>query len=113
MQVKGPGVTDASYGSLSGGESRGIDIAIQLAFLDISKLRASIFPDFLTFDELLDTSIDGAGISQLFKIVRLKQRKDDSKVFIISHRSELDEMSDVDNVYHVTKSGGYSTVGIL
>lgn len=113
MQVKGPGITEASYGSLSGGESRGIDIAIQLAFLDISKLRASIFPDFLTFDELLDSSIDSGGISQLFKIISLKQKTDESKTFIISHRSELDEMSDVDNVYHVTKKGGYSTVNII
>jgi len=113
MQVKGPGITKASYGSLSGGESRGIDIAIQLAFLDISKLRASIFPDFLTLDELLDSSIDSGGISQLFKIISLKQKEDNSKTFIISHRSELDEMSDVDNVYHVTKKGGYSTVEII
>ena len=113
MQVKGPGITEASYGSLSGGESRGIDIAIQLAFLDISKLRAPIFPDFLTFDELLDSSIDSGGISQLFKIISVKQKKDDSKTFIISHRSELDEMSDVDNIYHVTKKGGYSTVEII
>jgi len=112
MQIKGPGIVDASYGSLSGGESRGIDIAIQLAFLDISKLRANIFPDFLTLDELLDSSIDSGGISQLFKIISLKQKKDDSKTFIISHRSELDEMADVDNIYHVTKKGGYSTVEI-
>jgi len=111
-EIKGPGITNASYGSLSGGEGRGIDIALQLAFLDIAKVRAGVFPDFLTFDELLDSSIDGVGITQLFKIIKSKQKDDNSKLFIISHRTELDNMDDVDNVYEVVKDGGFSRVEI-
>ena len=111
-EIKGPGITNASYGSLSGGEGRGIDIAIQFAFLDIARLQAGIFPDYLTFDELLDSSIDGKGINQLFKIIKTRQRDDESKIFIISHRSELEDVDEIDNIYHVEKRNGYSQLEI-
>ncbi len=111
-EIKGPGVTNASYGSLSGGEGRGIDIAIQFAFLDIARLQAGIFPDYLTFDELLDSSIDGKGITELFRIIKTRQKDDESKIFIISHRTELDDADEIDNVYHVIKENGYSRLEI-
>lgn len=106
-EIKGPGVTNATYGSLSGGEARGIDIALQLAFLEKSRSQAGIFPDLLTFDELLDSSIDGKGITEIFKILKSKQVEDNSKMFIISHRSEIEGSM---NSYHVIKEGGYSRI---
>jgi len=108
--INGPGITKASYGSLSGGEGRGIDIAIQLAFLDIDRLQAGVFFDLLVFDELLDSSIDEKGIQELFDIVKNKQREDDAKVFIISHRKELKNYDEIDNEYFVQKKDGYSEV---
>jgi len=108
--INGPGITKASYGSLSGGEGRGIDIAIQLAFLDIDRLQAGVFFDLLVFDELLDSSIDNKGIQELFDIVKNKQKEDNSKVFIISHRSELKNYDEIDNEYFVIKKDGYSEV---
>lgn len=108
--INGPGITKASYGSLSGGEGRGIDIAIQLAFLDIDRLQAGVFFDLLVFDELLDSSIDNKGIQELFDIVKNKQKEDDSKVFIISHRSELKDYDEIDNEYFIQKKNGYSEV---
>jgi DNA repair exonuclease SbcCD ATPase subunit len=112
VQIKGPGVTNASYGSLSGGESRGIDLAIQFAFLDMAKLQAGIFPDYLSFDELFDSSIDQKGITELFKIIKTKQKDENSKIFIISHRNELENADEIDNVYYVTKEKGYSKLEI-
>ena len=111
-EIRGPGVTNASYGSLSGGEGRGIDIALQFAFLDVARLQAGIFPDYLTFDELLDSSIDSKGINQLFKIIKARQKDDESKIFIISHRSELEDVDEIDNIYHVVKQNGYSQLEI-
>ena len=108
--INGPGITKASYGSLSGGEGRGIDIAIQLAFLDIDRLQAGVFFDLIVFDELLDSSIDDKGIQELFDIVKNKQKEDNSKVFIISHRSELKDYDEIDREYYVTKKDGYSEV---
>jgi DNA repair exonuclease SbcCD ATPase subunit len=112
VEIKGPGIRNASYDSLSGGEKRGIDIAIQLSLIDIARIQKGIFPDLLVFDELLDSSIDSNGINELMKIVRFKQREFGGKVFIISHRDEIDgEM--VDNLYNVVKENGYSIVETL
>ena len=109
VEIKGPGIRNASYASLSGGERRGIDIAIQLSLLDISRTQAGMFPDLLVFDELLDSSIDSRGINELMKIVQTKQKEFGGKIFIISHRDEIDgEM--VDNQYKVIKENGYSKV---
>jgi DNA repair exonuclease SbcCD ATPase subunit len=111
IKIKGPGISNATYGSLSGGERRGIDLAIQLGFLDIARTQAGIFPDLLTFDELLDSSIDVQGIGEVLKIVRVKQREANGKFFIISHRSEID-IELIDNNYNVIKENGYSRVEI-
>lgn len=111
IMIKGPGITKATYESLSGGERRGIDLAIQLGFLDIARTQAGIFPDLLTFDELLDSSIDGQGIGEVLKIIRVKQRETNGKFFIISHRSEIDNEL-IDNSYHVIKENGYSRVEV-
>ena len=112
VEIKGPGIRNATYDSLSGGERRGIDIAIQLSLLDIARTQAGVFPDILIFDELLDSSIDGRGINELMKIVRTKQQEFGGKVFIISHRDEIDNEM-VDNQYKVVKEHGFSRVIIL
>jgi len=111
VDIKGPGISNATYDSLSGGERRGIDLAIQLGFLDIARTQAGIFPDLLVFDELLDSSIDGQGIGEVLKIVRVKQIETNGKFFIISHRSEIDNEL-IDNQYHVIKENGYSRIDI-
>ena len=60
--------------------------------------------------KLLDSSIDDKGIQELFDIVKNKQREDNSKVFIISHRSELKNYDEIDQEYFVVKKNGYSEV---
>jgi len=110
--IRGPGITKGSYGSLSGGESRSIDLALQLAFLDVARLQAGVWPDVVVFDELLDSSVDSLSINKLMDIIVAKQRDDkNSKVFIISHRKEIGEF-DVDHEYKVEKIGGYSKVEV-
>lgn len=103
-EIKGPGVTNASYGSLSGGEGRGIDLALQFALLDIAKVQAGIWPDILIMDEILDSSVDGLGIDKLMDIIRTKQIDEDNKIFIISHRDEVGDINP-DNTYYVRKDG--------
>lgn len=109
VEIKGPGIRNATYESLSGGERRGIDISLQLALLDIARMQSGIFPDILVFDELLDSSIDSRGINELMKIVRFKQKEVGGKIFVISHRDEIDNEI-VDNQYKVIKENGYSKV---
>ena len=107
--VKGPGITNASYGNLSGGEARSIDISLQMALLDHARMKAGVFPDILITDELLDSSIDAYGLDRVMKIVKGKQLKDNLKIFLVSHRKEVDEV-DVDRTYLVEKTGGFSHI---
>jgi energy-coupling factor transporter ATP-binding protein EcfA2 len=65
----------------------------------------------LVFDELLDSSIDSRGINELMKIVRFKQKEFGGKIFVISHRDEIDSNM-VDHQYTVIKENGYSKVNI-
>ena len=41
------------------------------------------------------TSIDSQGINQLFKIIKTRQKDDESKIFIISHSSELEDVDEM------------------
>lgn len=110
-EIKGPGVKDASYGNLSGGEGRGVDISLQFSLLDIAKIQAGIWPDILIMDEVLDSSVDSEGISNLVNIIKVKQNEDKNKIFIISHREKIDGF-DADNTYFIKKENGYSRISI-
>lgn len=107
-ELRGPGVgIDGSYGNLSGGEQKIVDLAMQLAFLDVAKIQAKSFPDILVLDEILDSSIDGFNLSKMIDIIKSKQAEDDTKVFVVSHRTEIAEL-EPDNVYTVLKENGFS-----
>lgn len=111
VEIKGPGIRNATYDSLSSGEKKGVDLAIQLALLDISQNMIGLFPDILIFDELLDSSIDGVGMNKLMTIIKNKQKEFNSKIFVISHRQEIDpEM--ISNEYKIIKENGFSKVEI-
>lgn len=107
--IKGPGITGATYGNLSGGEARSIDISLQMALLDHARMKAGLFPDILITDELLDSSIDAYGLERVMKIVKGKQLKDNLKIYLVSHRKEVDDV-DVDRTYLVEKTGGFSHI---
>ena len=108
-QIKGPGITNGSYNSLSGGEGKCVDLSLQTAFLDIARMQSGTYPDTLIYDEVLDSSIDSASITKVFDIIRAKQIEDDNKTYIISHREEIGEL-DYDNTIRVIKENGYSKV---
>lgn len=108
-EIKGPGIVNASYGNLSGGEGRSIDISLQMALLDHARKRAGLFPDILITDELLDSSIDSYGLERVMKIVKSKQINDNLKIFLVSHRKEVSDI-DVDRTYLVEKTGGFSHI---
>ena len=107
--IRGPGIYGASYGNLSGGEARSMDLAILFSLLDVSRLQFGIFPDVLLLDEILDSSIDKNGIDKIMRIVWLRQLEDKSKIFIVTHRSDWSELTDM-RKYKVEKEGGFSSI---
>ena len=108
-EILGPGITNCSYKSLSGAETKSLDLAIQFSFLDIARLQAGVFPDILLLDELLDSSVDGIGLEDILNMVKIRQYEDKSKVFLITHRQEIDDI-DVDRTYLVEKRNGFSYI---
>lgn len=108
-EIKGPGISSGTYGNLSGGEMKSVDLACQQSMIDIVKMMSTIWPDVMIFDELLDSSLDSMSLEKILDIVRLKQIDENSKTFIISHRKEISEM-DFDNIYLIEKSNGFSNL---
>jgi DNA repair exonuclease SbcCD ATPase subunit len=108
-EIKGPGISDCSFASMSGGERKSIDLALKFAIMDISVARNPYFPNILILDELLDSSVDSLGIKQLIDVVKVKQKKNNLKVYIISHRQEMDDL-EPDHIYTVLKDKGFSKI---
>lgn len=107
IEIIGSGIDKCTYENLSGGEARSVDLALQLAFLEISKLQNNITIDTIVFDELLDSSIDSSGIEMLINICKKVCYENNYKLFVVTHRQEV---SGFDNIYSVEKKEGYSTI---
>lgn len=110
VEVKGPGIRDAGFGNLSSGQQKTTNLAMILSFLDISKLQVSSFPDILLLDEILDGAIDSVTLTQMFNIIAKKQKEDNLKLFIVSHRKEINEIGKLDNIYKIEMKDGFSKI---
>lgn len=108
--IHGIGVGECDFGNMSAGEAKTIDLAVKFAIMDVAKIQSGSYIDLLILDELLDSSIDSYGLEKLMDIIKIKQRDDDLKVFIISHREEITDFG-YDRLYEVTKNHGFSTIG--
>jgi len=77
-----------SYDSFSEGEKSRIDIALLLTWRSIAKLKNSVDTNLLILDEIFDSSLDQQGGMDLSWIIR--NFDDNSNVYVISHRENLD-----------------------
>lgn len=111
-QILGAGVGECAFENMSGGEGKIIDLSMKFAMMDVARRQAGSYLDILVLDELLDSSVDSQGIDNLMNIVKLKQKEDDLKVFIVSHREEVSEYG-FDKIYQVHKKNGFSNISLL
>jgi DNA repair exonuclease SbcCD ATPase subunit len=111
--IRGPGIVDGTYEGLSGGESRSVDISLMMAFHSIARLSAPNYFDFMVLDELLDSSIDSSSIGSILDIIKAKQQEDNLKMFIVTHRQEINNVVEFDNIYSVERDKGYSRVSVI
>ena len=81
-----------SYESFSEGEKARIDIALLLTWRAVAKLKNSVDTNLLILDEIFDGSLDTNGSSELGWI--LKNFDDNTNVFVISHRENMEEKFD-------------------
>ena len=97
-----------SYDSFSEGEKARIDIALLLTWRSIAKLKNSVDTNLLILDEIFDGSLDQTGTSDLGWILR--NFDENTKVYVISHKQNLDDK--FDRTITVEKSKNYSTLGV-
>jgi DNA repair exonuclease SbcCD ATPase subunit len=78
-----------SYDSFSEGEKQRIDLSLLFTWRQIAKMKNSVATNLLILDETFDSSLDEDGIENLMKIISAVA--EDTNVFIISHKSELED----------------------
>jgi DNA repair exonuclease SbcCD ATPase subunit len=93
-----------SYPSFSEGEKMRIDLSLLFTWREIARLKNSISTNLLSMDEVFDSSLDGLGTDEFFKIIRYMVS--DANIFIISHKNELHEK--FENVLEFHKVKGFS-----
>lgn len=99
------GNNDIPIKSLSGGERTAIDLAVDLAVIDVIETKASKGANFLFMDEPFD-GLDSVCKENCLEI--LKQIDTNKKIIMVDHSSELKEM--VSDVILVVKKDEISTI---
>ena len=74
------------YNNFSEGEKMRIDLALVFTWRAIAKMKNSANTNLLILDEIFDSSLDGQGTDDFFKIVN-KMGKEN--IFIISHKGDI------------------------
>lgn len=99
-----------NYYSLSEGEKKRIDIAILLAFINVTKIINNWRCNLVLMDELLDSSVDGEGLDRMIECLSnyASDTQDQCCIYLISHRT-------IDNnffntTYIVRKNNGFSFI---
>jgi DNA repair exonuclease SbcCD ATPase subunit len=108
--IIGPGIKDCTYNNLSGAERISLDRSVQLASIDVKKQQASSLIDILILDEVLDSSLDQKGLMDMMGLIKAKQEDDQSKVLIVSHRSELGELDEMFDHKYIVEMDRYSNI---
>ena len=94
-----------SYMSFSEGEKMRIDLAILLAWREVSRLKNSANTNLLILDEVFDASLDALGSDDFLKLLNKLSEK--NHIFVISHKA--DQLADkFQNQITFQKAGNFS-----
>ena len=74
------------YNSFSEGEKLRIDLALLFTWRTIAKMKNSTNTNLLILDEIFDSSLDGSGTEDFFKILKTLTNEN---TFIISHKGDI------------------------
>jgi len=92
----------SSYQSLSNGEKRRLDIAIQLSLHDYVHIYCSMKINCCFIDEVLDT-LDEIGVNNITEVLKMKiEYCNLTSIYVITHNNELKDQ--FDRIITVTKN---------
>src|SRR5210317_951958 len=75
-----------NYNSFSEDEKLRIDLALLFTWRTIAKMKNSTNTNLLILDEIFDSSLDGQGTDDFFKILKTLEKEN---IFIISHKGDI------------------------
>jgi DNA repair exonuclease SbcCD ATPase subunit len=75
-----------NYNNFSEGEKMRIDLALLFTWRDIARMKNSTNTNLLILDEIFDSSLDGQGTDDFFKIIKGMTKEN---IFIISHKGDI------------------------
>jgi DNA repair exonuclease SbcCD ATPase subunit len=75
-----------NYNNFSEGEKMRIDLALLFTWRDIARMKNSTNTNLLILDEIFDSSLDGQGTDDFFKIIKSLEKEN---IFIISHKGDI------------------------
>ena len=83
-----------NYNNFSEGEKMRIDLALLFTWRQIAKMKNSVNTNLLVLDEIFDSSLDGQGTDDFFKIIKTMTKEN---IFIISHKGDIlfDKFTDI------------------
>ena len=90
-----------TYSSFSDGEKARLDLAILFTWRKLAALRNSVNTNLLIFDEVFDSVLDEAGVTNFLSI--LETLDESNNVFIISHKQDLMENKFLNQIEFVKK----------
>lgn len=96
---------EMSYFNFSGAEKKVIDLAIMFTFIEMLRLQSGVIYNIQFYDELLDTSLDEAGVEMVVSLLNDLTQKYQSGAYIISHRKECSKLSTGDVIFLEKKDG--------
>lgn len=93
------------YFNYSGAERKAIDLAVMFAFIDMLKLQTNVYYNVQFYDELLDTSLDSAGVENVVGILNEFVEKYSYGIYVISHRKECSKLASGEIVFLEKNNG--------
>jgi DNA repair exonuclease SbcCD ATPase subunit len=95
------------FHSFSNGQKQRFTFAILFAFLKLIEERSGVSTNLLAMDEILDSSADSVGRSELLDIL-YSNFSDKKNIIIISHTDEIKERVEIINRTFEVKNDGFS-----
>lgn len=93
------------YFNYSGAERKAIDLAVMFAFIDMLKMQTNVYYNIQFYDELLDTSLDSAGVENVVRLLKEFVQTHSYGIYVISHRKECSKLANGEVVFLEKKNG--------
>jgi len=95
------------FGNLSSGQKARLNLALSFSFRDVLQ-QSNNSINICMLDEVLDVGLDGIGVQNAARMLKMKAREENLSLYIISHRDEVSNIFD-DKII-VQMKNGFSTV---